>query len=482
MSCRTMPHSVLICLFLSAIVAGCAVPHADVPLVDVPLPSPPVIQKLPLQAVILITDEMEQYQYTGSTDVSLQGTYTFPLGKMVRKAAPDILSPAFSRTTVAAGPPYPGGTEVVVIPSVEKIKHWFENSGFTKSKVLATTAVKLSVLDAKGALVWERVVSSPRAVERIYSSWDTKGFLEATGGAVNEAVVLGLREATKAMAASGEMHAYAGKAGPAETAPRETASVRSDIDDIPERPVTKNSRAYAIVIGIEQYRQKLPRADFAVQDANLVAGYLTNALGYPEENVVTLTNEHASYVDLAKYFEKWLPNNVEPGSSVFVYYSGHGAPNIKTGDAFLVPFDGDPSFIDETGYSLKRLYDALGKLPAKEVIVALDSCFSGAGGRSVIAKGSRPLVMNVKTDAQLPKNMTVLSASAGDQTSSTYDEKGHGLFTYFLLKGIKNEEVVKPDGSLDVASLYDYVKPQVAGIARKKFNNEQTPQLIGPKR
>jgi uncharacterized caspase-like protein len=128
------------------------------------------------------------------------------------------------------------------------------------------------------------------------------------------------------------------------------------------------------------------------------------------------------------------------------------------------------------------MYAALGKLPAKEVIIALDSCFSGSGGRSVIAKGSRPLVMNLQSNVALPKNMTVLSASAGDQTSSTYDEKGHGLFTYFLLKGIKNEDVVRADGSLKIDDLYGYIKPQVERIARKQYNNEQTPQLIQPKR
>jgi uncharacterized caspase-like protein len=213
-----------------------------------------------------------------------------------------------------------------------------------------------------------------------------------------------------------------------------------------------------------------------------VADYLTKALGYPEENVITLLNDHASNVDLAKYFEKWLPNNVEQDSTVFVYYSGHGAPDPKSGSAYLVPYDGDPSFIDETGFSLKRMYAALGKLPAKEIIVMLDSCFSGAGGRSVIAKGSRPLVMNLQNNVVLPKNMTVLSASSGDQTSSTYDEKGHGLFTYFMLKGIKNEDVVKADGSIKIEDLYGYLKPQVERIARKQYNNEQTPQLIEPKR
>lgn len=255
--------------------------------------------------------------------------------------------------------------------------------------------------------------------------------------------------------------------------------VSSDVDELPQAKRRTSRSSYAIVVGIETYRQKLPDALHAAQDAKVVTGYLTRALGYPEEHIITLLNERASYADLVKYFEKWLPNNVEPGSTLFVYYSGHGAPNPKTGDAYLVPYDGDPAFIDETGYPLKRLYAALGKLPVKEIIVALDSCFSGAGGRSVIAKGARPIVLSIENPILASRNMTVLSASAGDQISSTYDEKGHGLFTYFMLKGIKNEDVVRQDGSLDVASLFDYIKPQVSNIARKKYNNEQTPQLIG---
>jgi len=254
--------------------------------------------------------------------------------------------------------------------------------------------------------------------------------------------------------------------------------IRSDVDDLPPVKIRENKNAYAIVIGIENYRQELPKASFAVHDAQTIAGYLVKVLGYPEQNVILLLNDHASNVDLVKYFEKWLPNNVEHGSSVFVYYSGHGAPNPKTGDAYLVPYDGDPSFLDETGYSLKRMYAALGKLPAKGIVVALDSCFSGAGGRSVLAEGARPLVMNLQKTVVLTRNMTVLSASSGVQISSTYKEKGHGLFTYFLLKGIRDEDTVRQDGSLNVGDLYGYIKPQVERIARKQYNNEQTPQLI----
>jgi len=255
--------------------------------------------------------------------------------------------------------------------------------------------------------------------------------------------------------------------------------VKSDVDEVPLIKTKANKNSYAIVIGIENYRQKLPKADYAVADAKTVTEYLTKVMGYPEENVVTLTNDRASLTDFIKYFEKWLPNNVEKDSSVFIYYSGHGAPNTKTGDAYLVPYDGDPSFIEQTGYPLKKLYESLNKLQAKEIIVALDSCFSGAGGKSVIAKGARPLVMNLEQDIKLSKNMTVLSASSGEQTSSTYDEKGHGLFTYFMLKGIKNEDVTRQDGSIKMDDLFGYIKPQVERIARKQYNNEQTPQLFG---
>ena len=250
--------------------------------------------------------------------------------------------------------------------------------------------------------------------------------------------------------------------------------VKSDVDELPVMWAKPNKNAYAIVIGVENYRQKLPKADFADNDARIMAEYLTKVMGYPEENIVTLTNDRALKSDFEKYLGKWLPNNVEKDSSVFIYYSGHGAPNPKTGDAFLVPYDGDPSFIEETGYPLKRLYAKLDKLPAREIIVVLDSCFSGAGGRSVLAKGARPLVMNMDKQVFHSDRIAILSASSGSQISSTYNEKGHGLFTYFFLKGIK-------EGNYEIGTLYNYLKPQVERIARKTYNNEQTPGLIAPK-
>ncbi|TAJ08015.1 MAG: hypothetical protein EPO61_11265 [Nitrospirae bacterium] len=275
-----------------------------------------------------------------------------------------------------------------------------------------------------------------------------------------------------------EAEARAAKAGPAAPLPAGPAVPASDVDRLPTAKALRKKNAYAVVIGIEQYREKLPKADFAARDATLMGEYLTKVLGYPEENVVVQVNERATGKDLEKYFENWLPNNVEKDGSVFVYYSGHGAPNPKTSDAYLVPYDGDPTFIESTGYPLKRLYAALEKLPAKDITVVLDSCFSGAGGRSVLAKGAKPMVLSVENAIVAGGKTIVLSASAGDQISSAYQEQGHGLLTYFFLKGLQGEGDLNKDGAIDLAELFDYIKPNVKKIARKQYNNDQQPQLL----
>jgi hypothetical protein len=81
---------------------------------------------------------------------------------------------------------------------------------------------------------------------------------------------------------------------------------------------------------------------------------------------------------------------------------------------------------------------------------------------------------------QIPQKIAVLSAASGEQISSTYEEKGHGLFTYFMLKGINGEGDTNRDGKIEIGELFEYIKPQVERIAKKIYNNEQLPQLIAP--
>jgi uncharacterized caspase-like protein len=247
-------------------------------------------------------------------------------------------------------------------------------------------------------------------------------------------------------------------------------AIRSDVDE-PAYKAAEDPSRFALVIGVERY-ESLPAADFAERDARAVRAHLL-ALGYPERNVILLLGAQATKTGIEKYLESWLPRNVKDDSKVFVYFSGHGAPDPESQQAYLVPWDGDAKFLDTTGYPLKRLYEKLNALKAQQVLVAMDSCFSGAGGRSVLAKGTRPLVSRIDTGASDLGKVVVLAAAGPEEVTGTAAGQGHGLFTYYLLKGLNDRH-----GRSTAKDLYGLVLPEVQDAARRD-NRDQTPQLMG---
>lgn len=189
--------------------------------------------------------------------------------------------------------------------------------------------------------------------------------------------------------------------------------------------------------------------------------------GMKHRNIELLTNDNATLSDLRKVIETKLPNIVKSSSKLIFYYAGHGAPNPTNGDAYLIPYDGDPAYLQDTAYQLNRLYDKLGKLPSSNILVLIDACFTGSGGRSVIASGSRSLIRVEKKKYSFPQNLTVVTSSSDNQISTSYPEQKHGLFTYFLLKLIEN-------GNNDIGKVFEYIKINVQEEAKRK-NVEQTP-------
>lgn len=232
--------------------------------------------------------------------------------------------------------------------------------------------------------------------------------------------------------------------------------------------------AFALVVGIEKYSD-LPEAQFAERDAEAVKNHLLG-LGVPSRNLIHLAGARAGKAGLEKYLEQWLPRMVKPSSRVYFYFSGHGAPDTRSGTAYLVPWDGDPNFLETTGYPVKRLYERLAALKAAEVVVAMDACFSGAGGRSVLAKGARPLVTEVDAGGPSQGRIVALTASAANEISGALPEEGHGAFTYFLLKGLSGA-AADDAGRVTVQGLYKYLSPKVRDSAQRQ-NRDQTPQLL----
>jgi lipid-binding SYLF domain-containing protein/uncharacterized caspase-like protein len=236
--------------------------------------------------------------------------------------------------------------------------------------------------------------------------------------------------------------------------------------------------AYAVVIGISQYREEvIPKVAYAVKDAEAVAQVLERQGGIPKTHIKLLTDAKATVGDFRNSFGDWLRMRVKPDSTVYVYYAGHGTPNPKTGEAYLVPWEGDPDYPDRL-YPLNDLYAALNQLPAKDIIVLLDSCFSGAEGRSVLAKGVRPMILSADNPVLASKKVIVVAAATGNQISSDYDKAGHGLFTHALLMGLHGAADRDKDGLVTLHELFPYVRAQVAHTAVEELNREQTPVLL----
>ncbi|MEE9524063.1 MAG: caspase family protein [Thermodesulfovibrionales bacterium] len=261
---------------------------------------------------------------------------------------------------------------------------------------------------------------------------------------------------------------------------KETSKVLSrlaDVDIVPPRPrghVCKD--CYALVIGISKYRS-IPEVKYAAKDAEIVSRYLENIGGVPAANIKLLKNDSATRADIVSSVEEWLPRRVKPSSKVYVYYAGHGTPDLKTNEAYIVPYEGEPGYKKKL-YSLNQLYKSLGDLPSDNVFVMLDSCFSGAGGRSVMPKGSRPVSLSIENPVLAGEGVVVLAASRGDEISSDYERVKHGLFTYFLLKGLKGDADTGKDGMVDISELYLYVNDRVSETAVKELDREQHPVLL----
>ena len=115
------------------------------------------------------------------------------------------------------------------------------------------------------------------------------------------------------------------------------------LNEIPDFKASAKPNDISIVIGIENY-QGLPKSDYSKNDADIVKDYL-KALGLQERNIELLTDEKATFSGITKSIEAWLPNRVKKDSRVVIYYSGHGASEPKTGDAYIIPFDGDPFYM-----------------------------------------------------------------------------------------------------------------------------------------
>ncbi len=231
-----------------------------------------------------------------------------------------------------------------------------------------------------------------------------------------------------------------------------------------------NNNTFAVIIANENYG-KLSNVPFALNDGNTFALYCKRTLGIPEKNVLQFND--ATYGSMRAAFSdlRLINDVIGDEMKVIFYYAGHGAPDDATLDPYLIPVDA-ARVNKDVCVPLASIYQELGSMKLKSATVFLDACFSGAtrdGSMVVAARG----IARAPKKAGLSGKVAVFSATSGEQTALPYNEKGHGMFTYFLLKRLQETE-----GNLNLADLKDYLNSNVARHSSIVNRKEQTPTVM----
>jgi hypothetical protein len=239
-------------------------------------------------------------------------------------------------------------------------------------------------------------------------------------------------------------------------------------------PGSPQPAAYALIVGIERYRDAPPATGAAV-DADRYAALATQTLGIPASHVHVLRDDRATGGDIDKEIG-WLASNVPARGRVYFFFSGHGAPDPSNGGSYLVPYDGDPKALEPTAFAMPKLLERLSASRASEVFAVVDACFSGAGGRSVLPAGMRPLV--AMREVRPTAKVALFTAASGAQTSGPSPDGDGGLFSKLVAEGIGSGKAdIDGDGLVSIQELGTWVAPRVEREARID-RREQVPSMV----
>lgn len=249
---------------------------------------------------------------------------------------------------------------------------------------------------------------------------------------------------------------------------------KSDIDiDIPKNPET-NKNTFALIFANEEY-QREARVDFAMNDGKTFNTYCRQVLGLPEKNVHYVENATLNTFIFELDWIKKVCDAFDGTADVIIYYAGHGVPDETTGKAYLLPTDGSGQNT-RTCLSLDDFYKTISTLKARQITVFLDACFSGAKRNGEMQTAARGVAIKAKASTVPQGKMVIFSAATGDETAYSYKEKGHGLFTYFLLKKLKESK-----GNVTLGELGNYVTQEVRRYSIVENGKSQTPTITQSK-
>jgi hypothetical protein len=225
-------------------------------------------------------------------------------------------------------------------------------------------------------------------------------------------------------------------------------------------------KSHAVVIGINRY-EKVPALEFAVEDAKAVQKWI-EATGF--DHVTIILDKEATQRRILSDLFQYLPQKVKSNDRLLFYFAGHGETEDLPGGGkrgYILPVDADPTDLAGTAISMEQLRSLSSLIPARHILYAMDSCYSGLGlsrstGSSAVAAGFLKKVGFLRA---------VQIVTAGGKGELAQERAGQGLFTGFFLKALEGAADLNRDNVVTGTELGAYLRPAVSDAS----NQAQTP-------
>jgi len=231
----------------------------------------------------------------------------------------------------------------------------------------------------------------------------------------------------------------------------------------------EHGKIWAIVIGINRY-QNTRKLKYAVNDASAFKSYLQEYLDIPEDNIFYLTDQNATKDNIESLLGTQVKRIASMDDTVIIFYAGHGAvetdPSNPDGDGFekyLLPYGANLKDLYTTSISMDDIKKIFRRIRAERLIFIADTCYSGAsGGRTMLASKTRA-TLSEKFFERISKGKgrVIISACSANEISKEDDSLEHGVFTYYLLKGLKGGADFDGDGIITVSELFGFLSKKV---------------------
>ncbi|HEY9660246.1 MAG TPA: caspase family protein, partial [Allocoleopsis sp.] len=251
---------------------------------------------------------------------------------------------------------------------------------------------------------------------------------------------------------------------------------------------TGKAKMWILLVGVNQYQDDhFPDLQYSAVDCQELGEALTDATReFPRKQVIAHHDFAAFPTFDAVYASlKQITSAARSQDTILFYFSGHGVIEQTTQQAVLCLSDTQNETLLTTGLPMQQLLQLLEGCAARYQLLWLDACHSG----DLVLRGSKGLdeptvIGSFEPTAQLVKVLRTRTAqsrgsyaflSCGEgQRSWEFPELGHGVFTYYLIQGLRGE-AADPQGVIEADGLYRYVYRQTVDYIAQK--NQQVRRL-----